>query len=489
MFITNDRRATGAAHDINRDNPWLVIGIGLGIYALIMMTGTRLLDDPDSHWHIHVGARILAEGHFPQTDAYSHSFAGAPWIAKEWLSQVLFALAHRIGGWFGVVALSAFAAALALALLARELLARLPLAPALALTGFALLCTIQHLLARPHVLAMPVMVMWFILLLRAAETARLPSLAALPLMAWWSNLHGSFTFGLAFGGLLVIEAAMRAAPGERLRLVLGWAAFGLAALFAACLHPYGPEVIAAAIRVLDLGAAKTVIMEWRPQDFSSFGLFEAFLLAGLGLALVLGLRLSPFRTVLLLLLLHLALSHFRHVTTLGLIGPLVVAPALVRRPEPMANPAGRAGGRLAAALALGLTGLVAVTGLTAAAGRHFAPAPRWMPEAALAAARQAGLTGRVFNDYAFGGYLIAQGVPTFIDGRAELYGGPFMVDVIRAMGLKDVARLDAILDSGQVQWTLLEPSTPAVAYLDRKPGWRRVYADEVAVVHAREAGR
>ncbi|PTM60929.1 hypothetical protein C8P69_102314 [Phreatobacter oligotrophus] len=487
MLITNTDRTRQDQQDLDTSRPWLVLAIGLGIYALIMATGTRLLDDPDSHWHVHVGARILAEGHFPQTDPYSHSFAGAPWIAKEWLSQVLFAAAHRIGGWFGVVALTALAAALAIALLSRELLARLPLVPALALTGFALLCTIQHLLARPHVLAMPAMVLWFVLLFRAAEAARVPSLAALPLMAWWSNLHGSFTFGLAFGGLLVIEAAMRAAPADRLRLVLGWGAFGLAALAAACLHPYGPEVIVAAFRVLDLGAAKTVIMEWRPQDFSSFGLFEAFLLAGLGLALVLGLRLSPFRTVLLLLLLHLALSHFRHVTTLGFIAPLVVAPALARRPAPV--PAGPTGARLAAAMALGLAGLVAVTGLTAAAGRHFTPAPRWMPEAALAAARAAGLTGPVLNDYAFGGFLIARGVPTFIDGRAELYGGPFVVETIRAMGLKDVARLDAILDGGQVQWTLLEPSTPAVAYLDRRPGWRRVFADEVAVVHAREARR
>lgn len=489
MLITKRERPPDAAQHLDTPDPWLVVMIGVGIYALIMGAGTHLLDDPDSQWHIHVGARILAEGHFPQTDPYSHSFAGAPWIAKEWLAQVLLAVAHRIGGWFAVVALTAFAAALAIALLARELLARLPLVPALALTGFALLCTIHHLLARPHVLAMPVMVLWFVLLFRAAETARVPSLAALPLMALWSNLHGSFTFGLAFGGLLVIEAVMRAAPAERLRLVVGWGAFGLAALAAACLHPYGPEVIVAAFRVLDLGAAKTVIVEWRPQDFSSFGLFEAFLLAGLGLALVLGLRLPPFRIVLLLLLLHLALSHVRHITTLGFVGPLVVAPALARRPGQSGAAASRSSGPLAAALALGLAGLVAVTGLTAAAGRQFAPPARWMPEAALSAARAAGLTGPVLNDYGFGGYLITQGVPTFIDGRAELYGGPFVVDVMRAKGLKDMARLDAILDSGQVQWTLLEPSTPAVAYLDRRPGWRRIFADDVAVVHAREGSR
>ncbi len=455
--------------------------IGLGIYAMIMAAGANLLLDPDSHWHIHVGARILAGDGFPTTDAYSHTFAGQPWIAKEWLSQVLLALAHRAGGWFGVVALTAGAAALALAILARELLSRLPPLAAIGLIGFALLSTIHHLLARPHVLAMPVMVLWFVMLFRAAEQARIPSLAALPVMALWANLHGSFTFGLVFGGALVVEAVMRAAPGERLRLFLGWAGFGLAALAAACLHPYGTEVLVAAAKVLGLGAAQGVILEWRPQDFSEFGPFEAFLLAGIGLALATGFRLSAIRIVLLLLLLHLALAHVRHVTTLGLIGPLVVAPALARRQEGV-SAAGAA--RRWAAAALALVGGLGITAL--AAGRSFAPAPRWMPEAALAAARQAGLTGPVFNDYPFGGWLIAQGVRTYIDGRAELFGPAFVVDVTRAVSLRDLPRLDAILDSGQVQWTLLEPSTQAVAYLDRKPGWRRVFADGVAVVHARE---
>jgi hypothetical protein len=478
-FLRPDDAPAGRPPD-----PRLVVLIGLGIYALIMAAGANLLADPDSHWHIHVGARILAGGGFPVTDPYSHTFAGQPWIAKEWLSQVLLAAAHRTGGWFGVVALTAGAAALATALLARELLSRLPPLAAIGLIGFALLSTIHHLLARPHVLAMPVMVLWFVMLFRAAEQARIPSLAALPVMALWANLHGSFTFGLVFGGALVIEAVMRAAHDQRLRLFLGWAGFGLAALAAACLHPYGPEVLVAAAKVLGLGAAQGVIMEWRPQDFSEFGPFEAFLLAGIGLALAAGFRLSAFRVVLLLLLLHLALAHVRHGTTLGLIGPLVVAPALARRQEGVAAAAPR---RTLAAAALAVIGWLGLTGLTLAAGRSFAPAPRFMPEAALAAARQAGLTGPVFNDYPFGGWLIAQGVQTYIDGRAELFGPAFVVDVTRAVSLRDLPRLDAILDSGQVQWTLLDPATQAVAYLDRKPGWRRVFADGVAVVHAREA--
>jgi len=38
-------------------------------------------------------------------------------------------------------------------------------------------------------------------------------------------------------------------------------------------------------------------------------------------------------------------------------------------------------------------------------------------------------------------------------------------------------------------WTLLPPNRPAVVLLDHLPGWRRLYADDVAVVHVREDRR
>jgi hypothetical protein len=36
-----------------------------------------------------------------------------------------------------------------------------------------------------------------------------------------------------------------------------------------------------------------------------------------------------------------------------------------------------------------------------------------------------------------------------------------------------------------IGWTLLRPDTPAAILLDNMEGWRRLYGDEVAVVHIR----
>jgi hypothetical protein len=46
--------------------------------------------------------------------------------------------------------------------------------------------------------------------------------------------------------------------------------------------------------------------------------------------------------------------------------------------------------------------------------------------------------------------------------------------------------LPALLGEYGITWTLLEPNSSAVRQLDYLPGWRRLYADDVAVVHVHD---
>jgi hypothetical protein len=113
----------------------------------------------------------------------------------------------------------------------------------------------------------------------------------------------------------------------------------------------------------------------------------------------------------------------------------------------------------------------------------YAPPAQNTPEDALRAAERAGVSGHVLNSFDFGGYLIFRGVPVFIDGRAEMYGDTFLERYLDATNLTDARQLPLLLKRYQVEWTLLRRGTPAVAVLDRMPGWRRVYTDDLAVVH------
>ena len=90
----------------------------------------------------------------------------------------------------------------------------------------------------------------------------------------------------------------------------------------------------------------------------------------------------------------------------------------------------------------------------------------------------------VFNTYGFGGYLISQGVRPFIDGRADMYGDAFFKRYLAAG--RDVAAFDALAAQARVDWTILHAGEPLALALDKKPGWRRVWSDQYAVVHVRD---
>jgi hypothetical protein len=126
-------------HVIGSRSPVLPIGrllplaMGGAVFLLLVLLAPRLLNDPDTYWHIVVGRWIVENGAFPHTDPFSHTMAGAPWIAKEWLSQVLYAQAYALGGWGAVVLLAAAAVALAFYLLTRFLSDTLDTTPTLIL--------------------------------------------------------------------------------------------------------------------------------------------------------------------------------------------------------------------------------------------------------------------------------------------------------------------------------------------------------------------
>jgi hypothetical protein len=95
---------------------------------------------------------------------------------------------------------------------------------------------------------------------------------------------------------------------------------------------------------------------------------------------------------------------------------------------------------------------------------------------------------RIFNAYQFGGYLISRDIPVFIDGRAELYGETFAMDVFKAVELKKLDSLTRLLEAYKIDATLMVADAPAAQVLDHIKGWKRLYADNIAVIHVRTGG-
>ena len=462
--------------------------VGAGAYLFFLFAGDTLLQDSDSFWQIRIGQWILDHRALPYTDFYSFTRFGEPWISTSWLSQVLFAVTYAQWGWAGPVILTAIALALSVAIMAYLLDEHLEAARSVLFAMLALWLSLHHLLARPHVLALPVMIAWVGMLMTAAEHKRSPSWLWLPLMALWASLHGGFVLGLALIGPIALEAVWNAEAERRLALFLRWVLFGIGALVASCCTPYGWRTLLGATNILSLGELLSVISEWMPANFASFSSFEGALLGLIALGLSRGLVLSPPRILLVLLLTWAALTHVRSIEAFAFLMPLVLAKPLGGRPAPTETEASGDAWPARYVTALGALMIVAAAWTSTAIymGHHrFTFTTIQTPKAAVDLLQER-KAQRIFNAYQFGGYLISRGIPVFVDGRAELYGETFVMDFFKAVEAKKLDNLTRLLEEYRIDATLMVADAPAAQVLDHIKGWKRLYADDIAVIHVRD---
>jgi len=335
------------------------------------------------------------------------------------------------------------------------------------------------LLARPHLLALPPLVLWTAGLILARRRERLPALWLLPLMTLWANLHGSFVLGLALTGPFALEAVVAAPAGGRAAAVRGWGVFFVGAVIASMLTPQGWAGLLFPFHVMTM-RYNVHLLEWLPADFSALRPLEIVLMAGLFVALTGRVTVPVLRVLVLLGLLHVALQHQRQQMILGLVGALIFADALssdVTRGRITA-------GRTASGAAIG--GAV-VLALLLTVGRAADPIERrdsqTSPISAVAHVPTDLARTPVFNDYGFGGYLIFKGIRPFVDGRADLYGDEFLARNLAAEESPDAFR--AIAAAYGIRWALLRTGSPAAGFLATLAGWRLLYSDPVAVVYVR----
>ena len=464
----------------------------LGI-ALVAM-GVRETVDPDLWWHLRTGEIILNSG-LPRQDPFSYTMAGRPWIAHEWLTDVVMALLHRAGGlpalslfFAGVVGLGFFL-----------LFLRTPGRPYLA--GFLIIlgatATSPTWGARPQMINL-LLGAWFIYVLEGVRQAELSRrwLWLLPLTSvLWANLHSGYLFGIVLCGVYAVGAGLEQWRTRDFQPLLTYGATGAACLVAALINPQGIHLWFYPFETLGSQAMQQFIAEWQAPDFQS-SLFQPFAVF-LAVA-VLILIFSPQRPTWTELLLFLggggaALTSARNiplfvVATLPFLGRhlLLALQAFSfstlftgERPEPRARPAQQVLHWLVIAVAL----IGAATWAGVRIGNNDAALRQLFPVDALAVIRDEGLVEtRVYNRYAWGGYLIWNEIPVFVDGRADVYGD-FIYTYLQAA--EGTLEWEQPLDTYDVNYVLMHSDSVLVTLLSESEHWRPLYRDDVAAVFVR----
>ncbi|RWQ20729.1 hypothetical protein [Mesorhizobium sp.] len=488
----NDAQASVAAATYNERNRLIFCLLAaLAMAGALAAQAGATLQDPDSWWQVKVGLDFLTTRTFPTVDPYSYTFAGQPWIAKEWLGQVLLALAYRAGGWNGVV--TAIIASISLTVFLIGWFLSAWLKPILAITlAFAAVFLINPIFtARPHVFTFPIIVIWTAVLFGAAREERAPPWWLLVLVVLWANLHATFTLSFviaAFAGLDLLARTGLSKPA----LLAKWIAFGLLCPLVSLIHPYGVQAILATLAVAYGNEAVSLIMEWKPFNPPDSPVQEAVMLLALFGLLVSRLRIGWAKALFVVFTLHVYLAHVRFMYLFFLLIPLVMAAEVAQQYPSLSATAWLAEKRdglerflarrfyaICGTAAVLLIGGVAVLGSV----YQVAPSPKTSASGALAFAQSHHLSGNVLNSYNFGGTLIFHGFKTYIDGRTDqLFLGGFTKsdnDTGRGDGKP---LLEARLKKYAIDWALLSADDSRIPFFDQL-GWKRAYSDDYAVIY------
>jgi hypothetical protein len=442
-----------------------------GVALSAVLVAPAVLQNGDLYWHIASGRWMIDNQAVLRIDPFSLTFAGHPWQTQDWLSEVALALAYVGAGWSGVLALTAACAALAAGLLAFHMARWLrgPLMIGALVLAFG--AAAGGIVASPFLLALPLFAIWTAGLANARAEHRAPSFKLIAVMLVWANLNASFLVGFVVLAALGLEAVTEEKTA-RLAALRGWAVFAGLAIVASAITPYGLEGLAHPFRML------------QAPDFDKIRTLVPLVIALPAAALLLQSKAQAKPLRLLLLTIGLVLALIEESAQL-----LFAAGTLLLLARPVASALELEG--LPSRAALKPSAVFAVLAVLAVALRLVFPIVRSdetiSPKSAFAHLPPALAHSAVLNEDVFGGFLIFHDVRPFIDSR-PLYSRTFR-SRYESLARPDAALLNTTLARHRIRWTIFSPGNPAIAAMDARKDWRRLYADQWAVIHVRSGAR
>lgn len=469
--------------------------------ALVFFLCFNQINNADTFYHLKTGELISQTGQIPSHDVFSFTAAGAPWIAHEWLAElVFFGIQHAFGFWW----LIAFVAALAaltfflLFLIARDRGANLfvTCAVLLAVGG----ASFSFWVPRPQVFAFffTVLIVYLLERYRTDDRPRYLWWTLAALLAW-ANMNASVPLGIMIVALYFLTIAARDGRWSPAVRRIGRALLGAIAI--AFVNPNTYHVftywftILPEVHALHIHEWQSILAYWDGWNTRFFVAEIAaagiFLLWRLGaeredrdrtwLALVLGASAMPFLAA-------------RYLPYWALIAAAPIAWTLTRtlRHVRFAGLARRISPKkreVIFALTCGTIIILRIATLPA----QYADAAA-LPVNAADFLAQNHAQGNLFNTYHEGGYLLWRLYPEVkisMDGRSEIYLGQPTKDYETI--LKGGPAADLLINQKyDIQYFVLPYDQTFLAGIQplltdlADHGWQLVWWDDGAIVLARD---
>ena len=467
--------------------------------SLFLMT-LRPVVDPDFWWHLRTG-QIIARSHvIPHTDPYSFTNNGKPWIAQEWLSELIMYGLYRLGS-YGLLIL-VFSLTITGAFFLSYLCCPIESRPYIA--GFVLLlgaiATAPTWGVRPQMISLFFTSLVLYLLCCYWREAKIKYLIPLPLMTLiWVNLHAGYFLGLLIvvifisGGLIELFLAdffkIKVKDKPRIKnILILCGVFGLSIL-TTMVNPNGIKILIYPFQTLTSQAMQQFIQEWFSPDFHQlmWQPLAWFILAFIGIGMIGKKSISPIKIILTLIFGYAALLSARNIPLFAIVAIPVLSEqidAIIKIQSDILNP----GRLLRVAFHLLPLILLLVTGLRFYQVVHNQTKSEadTFPKAAVDWIANNHPAGPIFNSYGWGGYLIWRlypEYPVYIDGRADVYGDNFLyafMDIYHAR-----PGWEQTLIAQNVHLVLVEPGSNLAISLKQSSAWKIIFEDKISILFSK----
>jgi hypothetical protein len=427
--------------------------------------------------------------HMVRSDMYSYTAAGEAWINHEWLSELPFYAAWKIGALRGLYfAYTLIVETILLGLFYLTYKESQNIKGAFLVGILTVLLAVVNFGPRTILFGWGGMLILLLLLQRFRKTGDAPLWALPVLFVFWVNCHGSWLIGLIVYSLFIASGliggawgkvdAVRWTPAQLKKLIMA----GVAAAAALFVNPWGYRLV---FYPFDLAFRQKLMVE-HIDEWTSVNFHEprgvvvlGVLLALLAMALLARERWRLDECLFTAFALYMSLTYVRFL----FLAALLLAPILVRRLSFLPPYRAEIDKRL-------LNGLIIIA-IAALLVARF-PSREMLqndmdskfPAGALRFLTKQGAPGKMFNQYTWGGYLIWNaGLKPYIDSRADIfvYRG-VLADYLDVIGMK---RPLEVLDKYSIDYVLFGAKDPVSYMLRNSRTWTPVYEDSVAVIFRR----
>lgn len=493
-----------------------IIGAGLliSLGLLILLTAFQKQHwDTDILWALKSGEWIFSNFSVPSTDPFSYTFATRPWVDFTWGFQVLVHLFYTyLGGWTGLFIFQSLVVAFTFLFLYANL--RLTSGRRYLAIGILFLAFVgahTRFFIRPHLFEYFFVTLSLLLFTLFERKERMTFLyLLLPVQVLWVNIHSSAILGIFialsyFGGQIIDEIRGGGFRfGVRLSTRVRKYMFAAVAVpVVSLINPYGLKLVLFPFvhNSPDNKDAIRHIGEWAsphlkelffyfypfPLDHFAFTITATLIV----IALLLNIRRVKTRDLFLLAAgLYMALSHVRWIALFFFFAaPVLASNAAAYLDTRRSEPEYLKWGSTLLAVFFAVVMFYDYLGPAHASDRGVGLKHGSYPSGTVDFMKREGITGNIYNEYVFGGYLIYYypEVKVFIDGRTPtVYSPLFFWKSRRAV---DPPRWNRLADEYEIDIALIKPVDPLCAKLRESGAWKAVRFDDTSVLFLKDTER